>query len=217
MRESLPNPLFSTATSALGFTLIEKEQHEITPDFKVLDTLERVRYQRYLNPQKQLEFLTGRTFLKNVLAKYLDVLPQSISLSLTANGKPYLAKSAGINVPFFNLSHAAGHYLIGLSRYPIGVDIEPYRWVELMRFRHFLSQGEYQQLTELPEIEQSKMFFKLFTAKEAFLKATDKAYPLDAIQFQLNNQEWQLTCPESSFQFTQTNYEGCCITVCTNM
>lgn len=201
----------------MNFLLVRKEQHEIKPDLALLDAAERVRYQRYLSPQKQLEFLTGRTFLKTVLAEYLDVAPQSISLALTASGKPYLPTVVGVNVPFFNLSHAAGHYLIGLSRYPIGVDIEPYKQMELTSFRHFLSPDEFLQLMKLPDTERSDMFFWLFTAREAFLKATDKRWLLDEIRFQLKNQEWQLIDPGNAFQFTQTDHEGCCITVCTDV
>ncbi|GAB3953496.1 hypothetical protein GCM10028805_37330 [Spirosoma harenae] len=212
LKDTTSNSFFSTDT----FTLVKKEQPEIRPDFDLLDTEEQTRYQRYLSPQKRLEFLTGRTFLKRVLAEYLDIPPPSILLSLTATGKPYLGPVVGTNLPFFNLSHAAGHYLIGLSNHPIGVDIEPYRSIDLTRFRHFISPDEFEQLMELPENERSTLFFRLFTAREAFLKATDKRWSLDAIQFQLKNQDWHLTAPKNTFQFAQTDYEGCCITVCTD-
>ena len=211
------NPFLAAATSSLDFNLVKKEQHEIRPDLGLLDTVEQVHYQRLLSPKKQLEFLTGRTFLKSVLAEYLDVSSQSISLSLTATGKPYLPIMAEVNVPFFNLSHAEGHYLIGLSRYPIGVDIEPYRPIGLTRFRHFMSPDEFQQLSKLPETECSSMFFRLFTTKEAFLKATDKGWPLDAIRFQQEGQQWKLTAPRSSFQFAQADHVGCCLAICVDV
>ena len=213
-KENLMNPLIAAVPSSLDFTLVMKEQHEIRPDLELLDPVEHVRYQRLLSPEKQLEFLTGRTFLKSVLAEYLNVSPQSISLSLTPTGKPYLPTVSETNVLFFNLSHAEGHYLIGLSKYPIGVDIEPYRQIDLTHFRHFLTSDELQQLMELPGTKCSPMFFRLFTAKEAFLKATDKGWPLDAIQFQLEGQQWKLTAPSGSFYFAQADHLGCYIGIC---
>jgi 4'-phosphopantetheinyl transferase len=199
------------------YVLVHKEQHELEPDLGLLDADERVRYQRLLSPQKQLEFLTGRTFLKQVLAECLAVRPQTISLSLTTSGKPYLPALAETNRPFFNLSHAAGHYLIGLSRYPIGVDIEPLRPIDLTHVRHFLCPDEWQSLLTSPEATRLASFFRLFTAKEAFLKATDKRWKQDEIQFQLENQQWRLGSPTGSFQVFQTEYKDCFVAVCLDL
>lgn len=199
--------------AADAFTLFKKAQHEIQPNLALLDPAERTRYQRLLSPQKQLEFLTGRTWLKHVMADYLKVAPPAISLSLTATGKPYLPEP-GSHGPFFNLSHADGHYLIGLSNHPIGVDLEPYRPVNLVRFQNFISSGEMGQLIGLPEPQRTRLFFRLFTVKEAFIKATDKKWALDTIQFQLVNGQWQLTAPDNPFQFTQIDDDGNCIMVC---
>lgn len=192
----------------MDYQLLIKEQHEIMPDLSLLDADELARYRRLLNPEKQLELLTGRTFLKHVLADRLDIAPKAISLSVTPMGKPYLPALSETTMPFFNLSHSSEYYLIGLSSYPIGVDIELPQTIELTTVRHFLSPDEYQQLKSLPKSLHSTTFFRLFTAKEAFMKATDKWWPLDNIHFHLDHQHWKLTSPSDLFQFYQTDYKA---------
>lgn len=201
----------------MNHQLLIREQHEITPDLALLDADELARYQRLINPQKKLELVTGRTFLKQVLAERLGVSPNTISLSLTASGKPHLPALAETTTPYFNLSHANGYYLVGLSSFPIGVDIEQPKAIELTHVRHFLAPDEYQQLKSLPKALHPSLFFRLFTAKEAFLKATDKAWALDDIRFQLENQYWKLTNPGDSFQFYQTDYKDSYVSVCLDM
>jgi 4'-phosphopantetheinyl transferase len=198
----------------MDYQIVMKEQYEIIPDLSLLDTTELARYQRLLRPQKQLEFLTGRTFLKQMLADCLGLAPNVISLSVTDTGKPYLPALAETRFPYFNLSHSDGHYLVGLSRFPIGVDIEAPRPIELHQVQPFLSTDEFRQLDLLPQLQRSAAFFRLFTAKEAFLKATDMRWKLDEISFHLENQHWKLNAPHGPFQFYQTHYRGCCVAVC---
>jgi 4'-phosphopantetheinyl transferase len=198
----------------MDYTLIQKQQTQIKPDIRLLDVVEQSRYNRLISPQKQLEFLTGRTLLKTVLADYAGVLPQSVSLTITASGKPYWSPLVNADMPFFNLSHADGRFVVALSRYPVGIDIELVRPMKLEYMRPFLSIGEYKSLLNVPESMRSVLFFRLFTAKEAFLKATDKRWALDDISFILENQHWQLGTPQGTFQFYGSESKDCFITVC---
>lgn len=201
----------------MNYELIIKEQEEITPDLTLLDTSELDRYQRFTNPQKKLSFLTGQTVLKQVLANRLGISPASVSFALTPMGKPYLPALAETTMPFFNLSHSEGHYLIGLASCPIGVDMELPKSIDLTNVRHFLTPHEYEQIKVLPKSLHSSIFYRLFTTKEAFLKATDKWWALDTVRFQLENHHWALTSPGESFQFYQRDYKGHYIAVCLDM
>lgn len=201
----------------MSYQLIAKKQAEIQPDIDLLDEGERNRYERYVSPQKKQEFLAGRTLLKQTLGAYLGLPSRSVTLTITANGKPILPIQADLNPPFFNLSHAQGNYLVGVSQYPIGVDIEVPRSVILSEVRHFLTSGEYTQLKSIPNALFTDLFFRLFTAKEAFLKATDKRWTLDAVEFQLGQQQWKLVAPGGSFRFYLSAYRGCYTAVCLDL
>ena len=198
----------------MDYCLFEKRQSEIQPDLKLLDTHETIRYQRLIYPQKQLEFVTGRTFLKQVLASYLGISAHSIFLSLTPSGKPYLSAVYGNQRPCFNLSHANGYYLMGLSTDPIGVDIEENRQVNLTHFKHFLTPNEHRILSALSETARMDPFYQLFTAKEAFLKATDKRWQIDDLAFSRYRDQWVLQNPVERCQFFQTRKDNYWMTVC---
>jgi 4'-phosphopantetheinyl transferase len=198
----------------MEYVLVYKQQHEIHPDLSLLDAGERARYERLLDPRKQLEFLTGRTFLKNELATYLDVAAGSIFLSTTVSGKPYLSAVYGNQRPYFSMSHTNGCYLIGLSTHPIGVDIEEKRSIDLTLFQHFFTQTEHTALLEFPEAMRSDQFLRLFTAKEAFLKATDKRWTLNEIQFVSDRTTWKLQSPTGPYQFHQLEKATIWLSIC---
>lgn len=198
----------------MKYQLFERTQADIKPDLRLLDTLEQARYQRFRSPQRQLEFLTGRTLLKTLLADLLHVKPAAISLALTPNGQPYLPAVSRAPLLRFSLAHASGRYLVGVSAHPIGVDVERIQPVDLVQMQHFLSALEQQQLAALPAPERSRQFYRLFTRKEAFFKATDKCLPLEHGHCCLLGGEWQLCQRATTYHFYQTEQAGFCTAVC---
>ena len=189
------------------FTLIQKSQEDIDLDLSLLDEKELARYNRYLNTNKRDEFLAGRCLIKRELAETLGTAPADIILSISDNGKPYYQK-AGNEQIHFNLSHGSGFYILALSSNPIGVDLEKKREVSFDVMQPILADQEAAQLAKLPDGERSDQILKLFTAKEAFIKATDKRYGLDEITFTLSNGSWNLTSPECKVEFHHVDHEN---------
>lgn len=198
----------------MHYQLVERTQADLVPDPRLLDAAEQARYHRFRSPLRQLEFLSGRTLLKTLLAELLGTEPAAVALALTPNGQPYLPATGGAPMPCFSLAHAGGRYLVGVSAQPIGVDVEQIRPVELAQVQHFLSALERQQLAALPAPERSRQFYRLFTRKEAFFKATDKRLPFEHSCCCLVGGEWQLCQQPADYQFYQTEQAGFCTTVC---
>lgn len=112
-------------------------------------------------------------------------------------GKPFLK-----DVPLaFSLSHA-GHYAVcAVGASPLGVDIESPRCTMALAERQFHAQ-ELSFLHTLSEAEQPDALLRLWTAKEAFLKAIGRglSLPLDAFSVELSPSGAQLCqtlCPSS--------------------
>lgn len=198
----------------MNYQLFERTQADIRPDLRLLDTLEQARYQRFCSPQRQLEFLTGRTLLKTLLADLLHAEPAAIGLALTPNGQPYLPAVSRAPQLRFSLAHASERYLVGVSAHHIGVDVERIQPVDLARVQHFLSALERQQLAALPAPERSRQFYRLFTRKEAFFKATDKCLPFEHSHCCLLGGEWQLCQQPAAYHFYQIEQAGFCTAVC---
>ena len=89
----------------------------------------------------------------------------------TERGKPYAPALDGLD---FNLSHARNHVLIAFARkQPLGVDIERIdRRIEIEDLaRRFFAAAEADALEALPEAARPAAFVRLWTCKEAVLKA----------------------------------------------
>lgn len=133
---------------------------------------ERQRAKRFAFERDRHHFIAGRGILRQLLSEYLHLPPAKLQFVYTPRGKPSLLNSS---LPLcFNLSHSQGLALIALALgREVGVDLEGDRPVEALRLaRRFFSPQEYAALAHLPPDQQQTIFFKLWTCKEAYLKAT---------------------------------------------
>ena len=91
--------------------------------------------------------------------------PERFIVSYNASGKPSVA-----NAPFFNLSHSNDFVMLAVSDTPVGCDIEKLHKTVLSH--HVFHPNELDALSSLPSGDmQNHEFLRLWTAKEAFLKA----------------------------------------------
>lgn len=98
------------------------------------------------------------------------------------NGKPYMD---GL---FFNLSHSEERVMCAVSDREVGCDVEKVTDIELEIARRFFYGTEYQRIAAQTALEaQCDMFFRLWTLKESFMKATGLGMklPLDAFRIDL--------------------------------
>jgi len=133
------------------------------------DRAARFRFERFRN-----RFTVGRASLRILLGQYLGLPPRHLEFVFGPHGKPELA-NPGVRPPLhFNLSHSQDLALLAVSTVgPIGVDVEHLRPVPEARqlVTRFFSSREDREFSRLPEQEQPRAFFSLWTRKEALLKA----------------------------------------------
>jgi 4'-phosphopantetheinyl transferase len=125
--------------------------------------------------------------LRALLASYMECAAGDIAIERDQHGKPRLADSR----LQFNLSHSGGCALVGVSgAWPLGVDLEmpraPRRALDLAR-RYFHA-GEAAALANLSAARQQLAFLRLWSCKEALLKAQGRgiAFGLHRVVFGLN-------------------------------
>jgi 4'-phosphopantetheinyl transferase len=137
-----------------------------------VDEIERAK--RFYQEKHSKNFIIARGLLRVILGRYIGQKPASIVFKYTDKGKPSLSQS-GFFPLSFNLSHSQERVIYGLSYFErIGVDLEYQRNiadVEKLAKRFFTSK-EYQYIQSLNNLEKNQLFLKLWTAKEAYLKAT---------------------------------------------
>jgi 4'-phosphopantetheinyl transferase len=131
---------------------------------------EHARAERFHFLNDRQRYITGRGILRMLAGFYLDLEPADIFFEYGLYGKPTLQQHA----LQFNLSHSIDQaiYIFGWDS-PLGIDMEQIRWLEGaddLAARYF-SKSEIAWLRSLNGGAKLQAFFRLWTCKEAFLKA----------------------------------------------
>ncbi|NES25695.1 MAG: 4'-phosphopantetheinyl transferase superfamily protein, partial [Symploca sp. SIO3E6] len=140
-----------------------------------LSTDEQQRADRFYFDKDKKHFIAGRGFLRMILARYLDLEPVQLKFAYSSRGKPALGNTSLGGTIDFNLSHSQGMalYAVTLNR-QIGIDLEYIRSVSDVEqlAKRFFSPRESAVISSLPPEQKQEEFFKAWTGKEAYLKAT---------------------------------------------
>jgi len=144
-----------------------------------LSAEELKRGDRLIDPERRDAFFAGRGLLREALAGYLGEEPGRIALTEGEFGKPQLSRQLERATVCFNISHT-GKYLIMVfaGGREVGVDLEEVRQdlpFRAMAERYFSVQ-EREELFSLPPSEQISAFYRCWTRKEAYLKATGSGF-----------------------------------------
>lgn len=140
---------------------------------QMLDTAELERANKFHSTEHARQYQTIRGLLRIILSSYLGCDSRAIGYVQNAYGKP------DIKVPpesglMFNLSHSDNLALIVVARRDVGVDVERidpgFPTDEIAR--SFFSPTELTVLNKLSGYERLNAFYRLWTRKEALLKAT---------------------------------------------
>ena len=108
------------------------------------------------------------------------------------NGKPYLKNHADI---FFNLSHSGDYVMCAISDSEVGCDIQKTDKADIKLAERFFTDREYHVIADLPaEKDREDMFYRYWTLKESFMKATGLGMqlPLDAFEILIGNPDSML-------------------------
>lgn len=103
-----------------------------------------------------------------------------LSFSLGDNGKPYLSDGS----IYFSISHSGNWAVCAVSDCEIGCDIEKIRPVDLKLSCRFTAKEHDYIMSANPD-EQLGLFFRCWTLKESFMKATGRGLSLPLNEFQI--------------------------------
>lgn len=153
-----------------------------------LSSDERDRADRFRFPRHRRRFIVARASLRAILGSLLQQRPEDLTFRYGPQGKPWLESG-----PSFNLSHTGERVLIAVTREGrLGVDIEevkPVRDLEALAERNF-SPDETARVSSTSATNRPELFFRIWTRKEAFLKALGGglSVPLDSFSIDPEDQ-----------------------------
>jgi len=172
----------SLSISTISENKFQELRATLSPD-------ERAKADRFYDPLDRHRYIIARGTLRSILSHYLHLDPSLIKFTYTPQGKPVLDRtllpknpqtpqtnlsnlSALPNIQF-NLSHSQdlAVYAVALDR-PLGIDVEYLRPLKdaLSLAKRWFTPKEYAEIYQ--SSDPTTTFFRFWTAKEAYLKAT---------------------------------------------
>jgi 4'-phosphopantetheinyl transferase len=179
-------PLISLPRNEIHLWLIDEQAVEaanVLRDYHaVISADENQRLSAINSSKRKQQFLITRVALRYILSFYLvDLLPLDIRFTVNKFGKPALEED--FNHLQFNVSHTDGKVLIGVAnKRALGVDIEYMNKSRniLKIAEHYFHSKEWNvslmQHNSISDHEQVRRFYKLWTLKEAFIKAEGRGF-----------------------------------------
>jgi 4'-phosphopantetheinyl transferase len=156
---------------------------------QLLSSDELARAMRFHFSRDRQRFVAARAWLRTILASYLATDPSGLRFCYSKKEKPFLGPPHADTGITFNLSHSGGIALFAFARQrEIGVDVEQLRPDSDLEAiaRRFFSAREQSQLAALPAEEKVNAFFRCWTRKEAYIKATGDGLSLPLSQFDVS-------------------------------
>lgn len=157
----------------------------------ILDEEERARAARFVHERDRHQFIAAHALLR-VLLQHVDGRPAGTwRFTAGSHGKPALHPDHCLGRLSFNISHTVGAVTCAMTLdHAIGVDIEdaqrPGRVIEIADA--YFAPDELIILRGAAPAEQRAVFFRLWTLKEAYIKAHGDglSLPLDQFAFSLS-------------------------------
>ncbi len=154
----------------------------------LLDDIEKERCRRFLSDRARREFVLCRAALRAILAERLGCAAAELSFGYLEHGKPY-ARIAGRSVDTaFNVSHSGRHGLIAVAGGDcVGVDVEERAAQrDLAGIGSFVYGPQEQRLLRTTEGgEKVRQFYRLWSMKEALIKALGTGFSLSPSEFEI--------------------------------
>ena len=149
---------------------------------------ERERAWRFRYAQHRRQFILCRGALRSLLCHQLDCRNDDLVIRTLEHGKPFALVEGSVAPISFNVSHSGNHGLIALaSKGRLGVDVEERshrRDLDAISETVF-SPGEQAELASAGSPDRVHLFYKLWTIKEAFIKALGTGLSLSPSQFEV--------------------------------
>lgn len=164
----------------LNLSAIKKENSERFVPSLSASELERAQQFK----KNKHHFLATRALLRVVLGHYTGIEARKLEIARTDDGKPFLTNSP--RPLYFNLTHSGNFAALAITHHgEVGIDIETARNRSYLQIvERYFHPDEIKHLHDCEETQRERLFYRLWTLKEAFFKATgtgistglDKAY-----------------------------------------
>jgi len=184
----------AAANLHVWYTSLEVAPQELVHIRSLLSADEMARAERFYFERDRDRFIIGRGILRSFLGYYLGRGASEVKIVYGPHGKPAVESVSPNQTLQFSLAHSNDQiiFIFGWNR-PVGIDLEhihPLQNVD--RFaEQFYSVRETALINSLSGSRKWDAFYKIWTCKEAYLKANGSglSVPLDQVEIFLGHDE----------------------------
>lgn len=172
-RSSIFNPFDEKELSMFDIHIWCIDLDNCNDNITVLSEAEFERLNKFKLTINKKRYYTYRTALRRIISNYLNINPAKITFAKNKYGKPSLSSNLNEKNISFNISHSNEKLLIAVTlKNDIGIDLE--YTSDNRKVFDISSQVFTSQELKLLESVNNKvdMFYRIWTRKEAFLKAS---------------------------------------------
>jgi 4'-phosphopantetheinyl transferase len=166
--------------------LADVPEDVLDPWLTVLNEEERARAGRFFRTSDRRQFIAAHGMLRAILSYFVGGAPQDWRFITKARGKPALHPMHNQHGLDFNISHTDGAVVCAITRgCAIGVDIENEERAgsHLCIGEAYFAPAEFALLRAAPASERSALFLRLWTLKEAYVKASGQGLSIELDRF----------------------------------
>ncbi|MDY6822123.1 MAG: 4'-phosphopantetheinyl transferase superfamily protein [Deferribacterota bacterium] len=208
------NSYFNIEKDVIHIWIINTTNEIVEKNFNVyynlLNEREKKRFERYKFNKDKRRFVFSRGILRYLISKYLNIEARNVSIIYDNRGKPKLGGGINkINLNF-NISHSKDLILfVFVLDSQIGVDVE---YIDRCRdvvsiARNFYNKDEYNIIQGSDNNEKYLIFYRLWTFKEAMLKAYGTGLSSDFRTLTLNSQIEDKDCSHGTYFYRGLEYK----------
>lgn len=150
-------------------------------------------------PKKEQRSHAHNLLRECLKTRRIDYITDETPIIRGEHGKPSLAEFPEIK---YNMSHANGIAVCLLSDKECGVDCEDVRPYRPNVVKRSFSESEKLMIENADENERDLLFFRLWTLKEAYVKAIGIgiSYPLNTVEFSFSENKIQSSVKDYRFR-----------------
>ncbi len=189
LTESSPLPLLDRQDVHVWFCDLLRYADDRATLAALLSVDEQARAARFAFERDRQRFMLSHGLLRLILARYLGTGAGQIQFVAGVHGKPAVSDATSVSPALeFSLSHSGDYALVALATgRAVGVDVELCKpEVEAFKLaQRFFAPGESQAMARLQGEAQQRLFYRYWTAKEAYLKGRGLGLSLGLDRFEI--------------------------------
>lgn len=206
----MPTTEDHAAIIIVRWIMLEPDLAAIADLRPLLDVSEQAQADRFRLAADRNVYIAAHALLRSTLSSTIPgIAPTDWRFRTAEGGKPMLDPAQAPADLHFNLSHTRGLATCAVGGpHALGIDAEAWREpAPIDLAKRYFAPAEAQLVADQPPSARPALFYRLWTLKEAYIKATGQglAAPLDSFAFSLDPVAITISVPDATtaWQFAE--------------